>query len=193
MPSNSRRNFLRVASLGAAGSWIALSSGALLTACRESQEARQSGARFKVLRTDEAAEFAAIAARIIPTDDQPGATEAGVIYFMDNVLGGVSSAELQPMRDGLTELQQAVASRHSQEKFSALPVAEQDALLHEIEDGEFFQTMRYLTLAGTFSHPSHGGNRNKVGWQLLGYEDRHGWQPPFGAYDADYNGYEVDD
>ena len=61
------------------------------------------------------------------------------------------------------------------------------------KNGGFFQTMRYLTLAGMFSHPNHGGNRDKLGWQLLGFEDRHSWQPPFGHYDAGYTGFEVDD
>ena len=46
--------------------------------------------------------------------------------------------------------------------------------------------VRYLTLAGMFSLPEHGGNRDQIGWRLLGFENRHAWQPPFGFYDADY-------
>jgi hypothetical protein len=38
-------------------------------------------------------------------------------------------------------------------------------------------------MLGMFSHPMHGGNFNKVGWNLIGFEDRYSWTPPFGYYD----------
>ena len=47
-----------------------------------------------------------------------------------------------------------------------------------------------LALLGLVALPKYGGNRDKLGWQLLGFEDRHFWQPPFGHYDADYPGFE---
>ena len=56
----------------------------------------------------------------------------------------------------------------------------------------FFETTRLLTLLGMFSMPAHGGNRNGVGWKLIGFEDRHAFQAPFGYYDRDYPGF-VDD
>ena len=37
--------------------------------------------------------------------------------------------------------------------------------------------MRMLTLCGMFALPSWGGNRDEAGWKLLGFEDRHAWQP----------------
>ena len=70
--------------------------------------------------------------------------------------------------------------------FHELEAAQQDQLLTEIEDSEFFGTIRYLTIAGMFSLPDYGGNRGNIGYQLLGFEDRQVWQPPFGFYDADY-------
>jgi hypothetical protein len=35
-----------------------------------------------------------------------------------------------------------------------------------------------------FAMPVRGGNRDKAGWALIGFVDRHVWQPPFGYYDA---------
>jgi hypothetical protein len=35
-----------------------------------------------------------------------------------------------------------------------------------------------------FAMPSWGGNRERAGWALLGFDNRHAWQPPFGYYDA---------
>jgi len=38
-------------------------------------------------------------------------------------------------------------------------------------------------MLGMFSHPEHGGNYQKIGWQLIGYRDQYSWAPPFGYYD----------
>jgi gluconate 2-dehydrogenase gamma chain len=46
--------------------------------------------------------------------------------------------------------------------------------------------VHFLTVAGMFALPGYGGNRDKLGWALLGFEDHHAWQPPFGYYDAAY-------
>jgi gluconate 2-dehydrogenase gamma chain len=70
--------------------------------------------------------------------------------------------------------------------FYLLNEEQQDQLLRQIETSEFFNTIRFLTVAGMFSSPEYGGNRDKVGFELLGFTDQHAWQPPFGFYDADF-------
>jgi hypothetical protein len=35
-----------------------------------------------------------------------------------------------------------------------------------------------------FASPKHGGNFNKAGWKLIGFEDTLNFKPPFGYYDA---------
>ena len=40
--------------------------------------------------------------------------------------------------------------------------------------------------AGLFAAPEYGGSGGEVGNALIGFEDRHVWQPPYGYYDADY-------
>ena len=42
-------------------------------------------------------------------------------------------------------------------------------------------TYRYFRTA-----PEYGGSGGEVGNALVGFEDRHVWQPPYGYYDADY-------
>jgi gluconate 2-dehydrogenase gamma chain len=42
-----------------------------------------------------------------------------------------------------------------------------------------------VTMVGMFSLPSYGGNIEKIGWRLIGFDDSHVWQPPFGYYDAE--------
>ena len=181
---SSRRDFLR----SSAGSTLALLSWPAIVSAREQATAAESaGAAFKVLSPGEAAELAAIAARIIPTDDTPGATEAGVIYFIDHILGTQRSEMLEPLRQGLTGLRNAVAAGYDTSDFHTLDPAQQDQLLTAIETTPFFNAMRFLTIAGTFTLPEYGGNRGGVGWKLIGFEDQHMWQPPFGFYDAEYS------
>jgi hypothetical protein len=35
-----------------------------------------------------------------------------------------------------------------------------------------------------FASPKHGGNFNKAGWKLIGFEDTLNFKAPFGYYDA---------
>lgn len=158
----------------------------ILAACERAQEARLQGEEFRTLTEEDANELAAIAARIIPTDETPGATEAGVIYFMDNVLGDNRDEELAFIRAGVRELQTAGALQFNVPYFHLLDAVQQDQLLSSIEQTEFFNTVRFLTVAGMFALPEYGGNRNNIGYQLIGFEDRHAWVPPFGYYDADF-------
>lgn len=182
----SRRAFLRSASGAARSSLIVLSLPAILVSCERSKQAALNNEEFSVLTEEEAQEFHAIAARIIPTDETPGATEAGVIYFIDNVLGDNREEEHEILRQGMRDLQVAASLNYGTSYFHELEPEQQDQLLTEVEDTPFFGTMRFLTIGGMFSLPEYGGNRDKVGYQLIGFEDQHAWQPPFGSYDADY-------
>lgn len=182
-----RRQFLSSSASLAKGSLLVLSVPAIVTACREASESRLQQAAFANLGAEEAAEFTAIAARIIPSDETPGATEAGVIYFMDNVLGDPERKPvLEALRDGLRELQYQVATEHNLGFFAELDAQQQDEMLRANERTAFFNTMRYLTIAGTFSLPEYGGNRDNIGYNIIGFENPGGWAPPFGFYDADY-------
>lgn len=182
----SRRAFLRVSSDAARGSCFALSMPMILSACRRAGEAAIKEEEFLNLSEEEVVEYSAIAARIIPTDETPGATEAGVIYFIDQVLGRGREQERLILQEGLKELQTATGLKFAGFYFHELDEFQQDQLLHEIEDTEFFGTIRYLTIAGMFSSPEYRGNRDNIGFDLLGFEDRHAWAPPYGYYDADY-------
>jgi gluconate 2-dehydrogenase gamma chain len=41
---------------------------------------------------------------------------------------------------------------------------------------------------GFFGDPSYGGNRDQAGWKLIGFEDKHQYEPPFGYYDGPERG-----
>lgn len=182
-----RRAFLQ-ASGGAAGSaWLALQAPAVLAAAQAAAAARAAGSPHRHLAQAEALGLEAVAARILPSDDTPGAREFGVIYFIDQALGGFMAAEAGLLREGMASLDALAVAAH------ALPFAElapeaQDELLRQVEDTPFFGLAHFLTIAGTFALPSYGGNREHLGWQLIGFEHRHAWAPPFGHYDAEAMG-----
>ena len=183
----SRRAFLQSGSALAKGSLIVLAAPAILAACRRADESRQADEPvFSTLSEREAGDLRAMAARIIPSDDTPGAEEAGVIHFIDAVFGDNRDEQYRAVQAGLREMQQTAVSRYTAANFADLTVAQQDELLADMESTPLFATIRYLTIAGMFSLPAYGGNRNKAGYEVIGFDDQHAWAPPFGFYDADY-------
>ncbi len=178
----SRRQFLKSSSTLAGASLLRISSPSLLAITQAACTAKQESATFKVLGELEAADFAAIAARIMPTTDTQGATEAGFIYFFDNAFAAQMSSALEPARAGLGVLNSGAV------RFASLAEDQQDALLSAHETTEFFQIFWHMTIFGFFSMSKHGGNKSNVAWDLIGFEGHHGaWESPFGYYDAEYS------
>jgi gluconate 2-dehydrogenase gamma chain len=149
--------------------------------------------QLSLLSAAEAADVEAVAAQIIPTDDSPGAREAGVVYFIDRALATFFSQLAGDYRAQLAAFQSAFRAAHpSAASFAALTSAQQIEYLKAVDETPFFNTTRLLTLLGMFSLPAYGGNRERAGWQLIGFQDAHVFQPPFGYYDRDYPGFVVD-
>ena len=182
-----RRAFLAAA--GAAGAaWVA-ADPALLHAALEHARASATAPppyQFAALTAAQAAGLEAIAMRILPSDDTPGAKEAGVIHFMDKALATYAADRKAPVLKGLEDLNQRARSRWpGTTSFASLPVERQDELLRSIEQSDFFKEIRDASVVGMFANPSYGGNQNQVGWKLLGFQAHGIYQPPFGYYDAE--------
>lgn len=177
-----RRRFLK--STGAIGgaSLLRIGAPALAAITQAACSAKQENAAFVTLNDADAAGFASIAARIIPTTDTPGATEAGVIYFFDSAFGNEMAGAFAPALSFLATLNAA-----SDQPFAALPADEQDVLLQAAEDDERFELLRVMTIFGFFAMEKYGGNKDHIGWELIGFQGHHGaWEAPFGYYDAEY-------
>jgi hypothetical protein len=183
----SRRGFLRSAGSLSAIACLRLTGPAIVGISQAACSAREQAAPFKVLGEAEARDFAAIAARIIPTTDTPGAAEAGVIHFIDNAFAAEMQDALQAAREGLAAFNAALADAHpGVQALSALGENQQDVFLKSQEDTDFFNLVRIMTIFGFFSMPGYGGNQDHTGWKLIGFEGHHGaWQYPFGYYDAE--------
>jgi gluconate 2-dehydrogenase gamma chain len=170
---------------------------------------------------------AAAMARIIPTDERPGAREAGTIDFLDRYLSGLDHVYAKPdgsgfeklegkraqawqqrldiLRDkyavGVQELDRRADTRFGAD-FAALTGEQQDEVLTELEKGsrqsaddlaeapatagfapvetplqqtsveielDFLPLLALHTRQGFYADPSYGGNRDRVGWDLIGF------------------------
>ena len=183
-----RRLFLQGSGTVAGGVLARAGIPAFIAATQAACTARTEGAAFENISSAEAREFEAIAARIFPTTDTPGAREAGVIWFIDKTYGSIYEEYLADDRALLADFQSGVATMYSgAELFSDLDEADQDTYLKSRERTEFFETVHFKTLAGVFGSSSWGGNQNNIGWKLVGMDGPpHAWSYPFGYYDAEY-------
>lgn len=170
--------------IGSASAWFAAHYAEILSA-QDHVHAAGADRGFAFFTPEQAAEVEAMAAQIIPTDATPGAREARVIQFIDRALVTFDSENQSAYADGLKEVATQTAKRFpGKAKFSALTGAQQIELLTAIEETPFFNLVRTHTITGFFAGPVHGGNHDKVGWELIGYSDSLDHSPPFGYYDA---------
>jgi len=205
-----RRQFLFDSLTGVSAAWVAEHWSAALAAAQHAHAAAQSGAAIKCefFTAEMAEEVAAVAARIIPTDDTPGAREAGVVYFIDRALKTFARDDQRLYTEGVAKLRAIVRERFpGTQKFSALREEQQDAILQTLDceppvgvrpfaknsvSQSFFETLRQHTVAGFLIDPESDrkGNRGGIGWSLIGRDTAHLFQPPFGHYDEGYPGWQ---
>lgn len=180
---------------------------------------------FVAFSEEQAAIVDALTARILPgSPEDPGAREAGVIYYIDHLLsrnsgiheatytagpyartyeGDTPSGEddddtiwvktseisrygyqapLSPLQ--VYEIALPLVQEHARQQYGAavqeLGEDDQDQIVWDLLDQKvggfeqfssmaFFHTLRRHTTEGMFSDPAYGGNRDLVGWKLIGY------------------------
>jgi hypothetical protein len=205
---NNRRDFLLRSCGGLTAVWLSAHWPALLAAASHAHTAAQStaGGKLEFFTTDQAKEIDAITSRIIPTDETPGAREAGVVYFIDRALTTFAIDSQKTYHEGLPEMQ---ARTHeifaALDKFSAATPEQQDQVLHSFDQQtagdrrpyrpraagqSFFDTLRLHTIVAFLLDPDAGGDPNGVGWKVIDRERQHMFQPPFGYYDKNYAGWQ---
>jgi gluconate 2-dehydrogenase gamma chain len=138
--------------------------------------------RAQQIPTDTIAVLEAAAARILPSDDGPGAREAKVGRFIDRQLEGSLSA-LRPAFEQLSRLLDLWSRKAFGKGFTALDSSAQDTVLAQLSRGQLavrgfpqesmFRALHMLTLEGFLSDPVHGGNDGQVGWRAIGFREPH--------------------
>jgi gluconate 2-dehydrogenase gamma chain len=162
----SRRAFLQAAlAAAAAGAGVACSA---------------NGTPWRFLTLDEARTLAAISDQIIPPDQDPGASWAGVVSYIDRQLCGPFQNLQQTYRRGIAGIDQSSLLIYGKQ-FADLDAQQQIDVLHRLEGGqapgaiwtqasssEFFAVLVDHTMQGYYGDPRHGGNRDGVSWKMLG-------------------------
>jgi gluconate 2-dehydrogenase gamma chain len=146
---------------------------------------------------DEINALDAMVARIVPGDESdPGAREAGVVTYIDRALAGPYAAWQLAYREGLRLLNAHATACHG-DKFHALSDSDQDAIIAALERNDvpgfpgndaadFFAMVWAHTVEGLLCDPAYGGNRNGVGWKLIGFPGtQYGYSAEEMQYGAD--------
>lgn len=134
---------------------------------------------------EQAAEFDAFSAQIIPADDTPGAREANVVHFVDYALSKIEPYLQADFAAALKSLNgQAAKTAPTVTSFAALRPEQQIEAMKASENTSWFALLHLYTMIGFLCDPVLGGNHDQIGWKLIGFEDKFYYQPPFGYYDA---------
>jgi gluconate 2-dehydrogenase gamma chain len=113
--------------------------------------------------------LAVLCDQIVPADDFPSASQAGVVTYIDRQLARHYRRHQKAYRDGLEQ-----AEAMSRERFGCALVEagtlqqQQVAFAIEKENRTFFELLRQHTMEGYYGSPRHGGNRDGVSWRMLG-------------------------
>jgi gluconate 2-dehydrogenase gamma chain len=142
---------------------------------------------------DDTITMAAFVERLMPgAPGKPGATDAGVLNYIDLALSGAYAEEQDFYRRGLAQLDSHCAKTYSK-PFHRLTPEQQDETIKTLEQGKapefvwpsaqaFFNTVRTHTMEGMFADPIYGGNKDFAGWKLVGFP---GAQPIFTPADME--------
>lgn len=137
---------------------------------------------WKFFTPEEARLADAVAEQIIPADQDPGAHDLGVVFFMDQQLATTYVRFQQDYRKGLAGLEEASRLLFGR-GFCGLAWNQQTELLKKLESGKvegemwrerspaaFFRLVRDHAMQGFYGSPRHGGNRGYGSYRMLGLD-----------------------
>ncbi len=142
----------------------AMAGAALAVGC-----AKRQRTPWEFLSEPEARTLKAICDQIVPADDFPSASQAGVLTYIDRQLVRHFRSYQESYRRGLQQANLLSKKRFGLDLAAASP-QQQFAIVSAIEkqDPHFFELVRTHTLQGYYGSPRHGGNRDAVSWRMLG-------------------------
>ena len=179
-----RRQFLLQSGGAVAAAWLTAQWPSIVAAAQHAHEAAKSAgaAHFEVLTPEQARNVQAIASQIIPSDELPGAREAGVVFFIDRALKTFAKDSLPVYEKGLVQVNQLTAQKYPGAKsFADVSAEQQEAVMtilaeqlkpspdgrrrRQAASADFVQTIWQHTISGFLAVPEEGGNREYAGWK----------------------------
>ncbi len=115
--------------------------------------------------------LAAICDQIVPANDFPSASQAGVLTYIDKQLVRHYRRHRDAYWDGLERAETLSRARFGR-ALAELPMDRQLEVVSAMEqqDRAFFELVREHTLESYYGSPRHGGNRDAVSWRMLGLD-----------------------
>ncbi len=173
----SRRTCLKILAAAAGGAATGVGGAKLV-----GRMGRAPEGPWRVLTPEEARLVGAVAEQVIPSDRDPGAREAGVVFFIDRQLDGPYRRFAEAYHTGLASLERTCQALFGR-AFEELAWPDQTRVLQSLESNkvpkdlwtkpsasEFFNLIRDHSMQGFYGSPRHGGNRNYASYKMLGLE-----------------------
>jgi gluconate 2-dehydrogenase gamma chain len=156
---------------------LAVGGAALLPACDFGKA--PAATRFRTLTGDEALCLGALCDQIIPPDAGPGATEAGVLDYIDKQTVIRFRQDKAVYKESIERLQTYCNDTHGA-NFERLDGDVQYKIMQDMEAGrlpeehwaaaeqrDFFRLVRSRTMQGFYGPPRHGGNKNFISYRMM--------------------------
>lgn len=166
MSKPNRRDFIKAAGL-------AFGSVLLFPSCLKQQGA------YRFFSEEEARCMVAFCEQLIPKDESPGATDAGVINYIDRQLAGIFHYDQEIYRKGIKNLQAychatfsaAFESLNPDDQVKVLTMLEGNQLEEnewdETKPADFFNLVLAHSMQGFYGSPIHGGNKDYMSFEML--------------------------
>ena len=127
---------------------------------------------WEFLTDAHAATLKAVCDQIIPADEFPSASQAGVLTYIDRQLTRHYRRHRETYLKGLEQVNRISRERFGTALESASPSQQLSVVTAlESQNAEFFNLVREHTLEGFYGSPRHGGNRDAVSWRMLGLDE----------------------
>ncbi len=172
-----RRTAVKLAAVTVAGAGLGAGASSLLTRLGPA-----TPPPYRFFTATEAALVIDLCEQIIPRDDVAGATDAGVVHYLDRQLASRLKRHQRVYREGLRAFAEACVIVQ-QQAFAGLPVEKKITFMRQVETGRlpgaawsgaapaaFFRLLVDHTMQGFYGSPRHGGNRDYVSYKILGLD-----------------------
>jgi len=126
--------------------------------------------------------------RIIPADEFPSASAAGVLNYIQRIFDTDLRAAQDSFISGLGMLYREAEARHSA-PFARIAPTQQDTLISELAKNDttcvwsapaadFIRAAINLVSEGYYADPGNGGNLDEISWRMIGFKIAEGIRLP---------------
>ena len=170
---------------------VAADRGGGGTCAHDGRRRTRPTAAISRLHAAQARDVDAIASQIVPSGATPGAHEAGVVYFVDQVHNGIWAAGASDFIAGLTAFQAACAKHHpGVAQFADLSCDDQTGVPEARRAHAVLRADAVPDGAGLARPcPRMAATPASSAGSSSASVDQHVWEPPFGYYDKEYTGF----